>query len=170
MPSFFFESSWEVQEGSGISIPSGPLCKPWSWIRNGLCGWVAVKKPLFRKGNRMKKPRYAKAWNEDQWEIVLWSKKSRFFGFNFRQYAIKRVQERWINECLWPSVKHGGGCDPVLGFISGSDVGTIVWIDGIVNAEEYRQVLTHQMFCLYPSKETENESWIVGKTLPKQQS
>ena len=54
-----------------------------SLIRNGLCGRVAAKKPLFQKGNRVKRLRYAKAhkdWNEDQWKRVLWSDESKFLG------------------------------------------------------------------------------------------
>ena len=55
----------------------------------------------------------------------------------------RRVGERWKNECLRPSVKHGGGSVLVWGCISASGVGDIVRIEGIMNAEKYRQVLIH---------------------------
>ena len=68
---------------------------------------------------------------------------SLIFGSNRRQYVRRRVGERWKNECLCPSVKHGGGSDLVWGCISASGVGDIVRIDGIMNAEKYRKVLIH---------------------------
>ena len=55
----------------------------------------------------------------------------------------RRVGERWKNECLRPSVKHGGGSVLVWGCISASGVGDTVQIDGIMNAEKYRHVLIH---------------------------
>ena len=55
----------------------------------------------------------------------------------------RRVGERWKNKYLWPSVKHGGGSVLVCGCISASGAGDIVRIDGIMNAEKYRQVLIH---------------------------
>ena len=72
-----------------------------------------------------------------EWRIQVW----KIFGSNRRQYLSRRFGERWKNECLWPSVKHGGGSVLVRGCISASGVGDVVQIDGIMNAEEYKQVL-----------------------------
>ena len=55
----------------------------------------------------------------------------------------RRVGERYNNECLQPSVKHGGGSVMVWGCISASGVGDIVRIDEILNAKKYRQILIH---------------------------
>ena len=117
-------------------------------IRNGLNRLVASTKPLIRKGNREKRLKYAKThkdWNEDQREQMLCSDESKFelFGSNRRQYVRRRVGERYNNESLQPLVKHGGGSVMVWACISASDVGHIVRIDGILNAEKYRQVLIH---------------------------
>ena len=65
------------------------------------------------------------------------------FGSNRQQYVRRRVGERWKNECLQPSVKHGGGSVLIWGCISASGVGNIVRIDGIMNSEKHRQVLIH---------------------------
>jgi len=53
-----------------------PSISHWSLIRNGLHGWVAVRKPFLRKGNREKRLRYAKwhkNWTVNQWQEDLWS-------------------------------------------------------------------------------------------------
>ena len=95
----------------------------------------------------MKRLRYAnthKDWNQGQWKRVLWSDKSKFdiFGSNCQDY-VRRIEERLNNECLQLSVKHCGGSALVWGCISASGVANIVRIDGIMNAEKYRQVLIH---------------------------
>ena len=51
----------------------------------------------------------------------------------YSSHVRRRVGERWNNECL----------QPWWGCISASGVGDIVRIDGIINAEKYRQVLFH---------------------------
>ena len=107
-----------------------------SLIRNGLCGRIAAKKPLFRKGNRVKRLSYAKAhkdWNEDQWKRVLWSDESKF-GSN-RWQDLERVGRMSACGLQWNIL--------VWGCISAIDVVDIVQIDGIMNAEKYRQVLIH---------------------------
>ena len=97
-----------------------------SLIRNGLCGRVAAKKPFSRKGNKVKRQRYAKAhkdWNEDQWKRVLWRKffwnfwvpslticeKNRWnwwnmvegpgLGLNFCQWCWRYCLNWWDHEC-----------------------------------------------------------------------
>ena len=49
----------------------------------------------------------------------------------FFSHVRRRVGERWNNECL----------QPWWGCISASAAGDTVWIDGIMNAEKYTQVL-----------------------------
>ena len=45
--------------------------------------------------------------------------------------------------CLIPTVKHGGSSIMVLGCLTAIDVGDLVWIEGIMNADKYRQILIH---------------------------
>lgn len=53
----------------------------------GLFGRVAIKKPLLRRQNRIKRLRFAKQhkdWTKDDWNKVLWTDESKFelFGTN----------------------------------------------------------------------------------------
>ena len=45
------------------------------------------------------------------------------------------------DECLKPTVKHGGGSIMVLGSFAANGVGDLIRIDGIMNAEKYWQIL-----------------------------
>ena len=73
------------------------------------------------------------------------SDKSKFeiFGRKRRQYVRRRSGEELQEPCLQPTVKHGGGSIQVWGCISAGGVGDLVRIDGIMNAEKYRQILIH---------------------------
>lgn len=51
--------------------------------------------------------------------------------------------ERNANECLQATVKHGGDFLQVWSFISANGVGELVRINGLLNAEKYRQILIH---------------------------
>ena len=78
--------------------------------------------------------------------IVILEKSSQSDTFSWRtgmtglfsSHVSRRVGERWNNECL----------QPWWGCISASGVGDIVRIDGITNAEKYRQVLMPSGQCL----------------------
>ena len=67
----------------------------------GICGRVAVKKSLFRKGNRVKRLRYDQAhkdWNEEQWKRVVWSDTSNFWvqSSTICEKKSSRVMEEWV--------------------------------------------------------------------------
>lgn len=48
---------------------------------------------------------------------------------------------RYKNECLLPTVKHGGGRIMVWGAISNSETGDLVKIDGIMDKKAYHNIL-----------------------------
>lgn len=133
----------DLAESSNTKVHASTVRR--SLIKNGL---VAAKKPYLRTGNKQKRLQYAKRhanWTADQWRNVLWSDESKFemFGSNRRQYVRRRVGEKYIDACLQPSVKHGGGSVMVWGCMSADGVRDLVKIDGIMNAERYRQILIH---------------------------
>ena len=77
---------------------------------------------------------------------MLWTSESKFelFGTNQRVYVRRRTGERLIDDCISPTVKHGGGNIMVWGSISGRGVGDLVKIGGIMDKMVYHNILvTH---------------------------
>lgn len=66
---------------------------------------------------------------------VLFTDKSKFeiFSGRRRQYVRRLVGERMINQCVIPTVKHGGGSVSVWGCFAGDKVGDLVQIEGIMD-------------------------------------
>jgi hypothetical protein len=60
-------------------------------------------------------------------------------------YVRRRVGERYIPECIVPTVKHGGGKIQVWGCFSYHGVGPMKRIKGIMNGPIYRGILKHHM-------------------------
>ena len=115
-------------------------------IEKGLVGRVAAKKPLLRENNRVKRLNFAKKhkhWTKEDWYQVLWTDESKFeqFGTKRRVYVRRRKGERYKNECLLPTLKHGGGSIMVCGAISAAGTGDLVKIDGIMDKKVYHNIL-----------------------------
>ena len=109
-------------------------------------GRVAVRKPLLRKPNIIKRLKFAeehKDWTVDQWMKVLWTDESKFeiFGSKRRQYVRRRSNERYHPKCIVPTMKHGGGNILVWGCFSGHGIGDLKRIDGRMDKEMYHQIL-----------------------------
>ena len=51
---------------------------------------------------------------------MLWTDKSKFevFGSHRRTFVRRRTSEKMLEECLMPSVKHGGGFYMVKGILN----------------------------------------------------
>lgn len=112
----------------------------------GLHGRVAVKKPLLRPANKQKRLQWAKqhqTWSIRQWQKVLWSDESKFeiFGSHRRVYVRRRVGERMRDDCVVPTVKHGGGSLMIWGCFGNSKVGDLVEITGKLDKEGYLAIL-----------------------------
>jgi transposase len=112
----------------------------------GMIGRIAVKKPLLRTVNKQKRLDFAKEhidWTIEQWKSVLWTDESKFqlFGSNRRQYVRRKPNERYIPQCVLPTVKHGGGSVMVWGCFSYGGVGELVKVEGIMRKEQYHNIL-----------------------------
>lgn len=78
----------------------------------------------------------------------MFTDESKFEIFNKRrrQYVRRLVGERMINQCVIPTVKHGGGSVLVWGCFAGDKVGDIVKIDGIMDKKVYHNILQRHAF------------------------
>ena len=117
----------------------------------GFKGRVARKKPYVDKTNRMKRIQHAKKYREQSvyfWDQVLWTDESKFnlFGSEGRVMVWRTLQEAFDSRCTVPIVKHGGGNVKCWGCISSSDVGKLVFIDGNMTGEIYRDILQRNLF------------------------
>ncbi|KMQ83819.1 paired box protein and transposase domain containing protein [Lasius niger] len=115
-------------------------------LEHGLRGCVAVRKPLLRKVNKVKRLEWAKKhrdWAFEDWAKVLWTDESKFevFGLKRRVFVRRTPKEKMLPDCVVPTVKHGGGSVIVWGSFCAAGVGNIVKIDGIHKKEQYKIIL-----------------------------
>jgi len=112
----------------------------------GLHGRVAVRKPLLRRGNRQKRLEWARThrqWTMENWKNVLWTDESKFeiFGQKRRIFVRRSKDEKFMRDCVLPTVKHGGGSVQIWGCFSYAGTGDLVKIVGIMKKEQYRNIL-----------------------------
>lgn len=113
----------------------------------GLFGRVAVRKPLLKPQNRRKRLEWAKKYQNftiEDWKKVLWTDESKFeiFGNKRRVYVRRSVKEKMMPKCVVPTIKFGGGSIMVWGSFSLCGVGNICKIEGILNKEGYKTILS----------------------------
>lgn len=117
----------------------------------GLRGCIAVKKPLLSKANKAKRWHFAKRyrhWDSKRWRNVLFSDESSFelFSSKYRIHVRRRSTEKFKDECLQPTVKHGGGTIMVWGCMSWYGLGMPLRVlQGSVNKEVYLDILKTTM-------------------------
>jgi len=112
----------------------------------GFYGRVARKKPYVNKINRGKRLEYARTYREElfgYWNRVIWSDESKFnlFGSDGKVMVWRTTKEELDPKCTVPTVKHGGGNVKCWGCFSSSGVGNLIFIDGNMTGEVYRDIL-----------------------------
>lgn len=135
----------EIAEATGTRVSSSLVRR--KLISFGLRGCVAKKKTFFRRGNKQKRLKFVKEhenWTEEDWKKVLWTDESKFemFGSRRRQYVRRRPGEEYLEDCLNPTMKHGGGSIMVWGCFSGYGVGDLIKIEGKMDAKKYHHILS----------------------------
>ena len=100
----------------------------------------------MNKINRRKPLEYAKNYREKPlgfWNKVLWSDESKFnlFESDGKVVVWRSPKKEFKPECTIPTVKHGGGNVQCWGCFSSSGVGSLIFIDGNMTGELYRESL-----------------------------
>lgn len=118
--------------------------------RNGLVARSKVKKPYLKKTHRNRRLAFAKkyrSWTVEDWSKVIWSDESKFniFSSDGKEYCWKRVGEPLNDFHVKPTVKFGGGNIMVWGCFTSHGVGNLCKIDGRMDGELYRQILTEDL-------------------------
>jgi transposase len=116
----------------------------------GLPARVARKKPKLTEANRKKRYEWAKThkdWTVDDWKKVIFSDESPFqlFQDGGKIYVRRRVGEELLDECVRPTVKHGGGTIQVWGCFSWFGAGPLYRITDTLTGVKYRQILKSNM-------------------------
>ena len=116
----------------------------------GLYGRVARKKLYANKINRRKRLEYAKNYREKPlgfWNKVLWSDKGKFnlFGSDGRVMVWRSAKEEFEPECTIHTARHGGGNVKCWGCFSSSGVDSLIFIDGNMTGESYREILENNL-------------------------
>jgi len=132
----------------------------------GLNGRVARKKPLLSEKNKKARFLWAKEHRdltEEDWKKVIFSDESPFTLFQWagKQYVRRRPGEEFLEECLNPTVKHGGGKIQVWGCFSWNGAGPMYRVKGKMDGAQYRQILKTHMAPYLADFEKEMKSEVV---------
>lgn len=116
----------------------------------GLNGRIRRKKPFLTKSHVAQRKVWAKGfleWTEKNWELVVFSDKSKFnlFGSDGRHYCRRRVGEEFLERNVDKKVKHGGGSLMVWGCITSKGTGRLHRIDGNLTAAQYCDILSKSL-------------------------
>ncbi|GFW26886.1 transposable element Tcb1 transposase [Trichonephila clavipes] len=111
---------------------------------------AARKKPFISERNRRKRLDFAKSHvnlSDEFWNTVIFSDESKFniFGSDGRQYVWRTPNIELEKQHFTPTVKYGGGSVLVWDCIAANGVGKLCFIDGIMTARTYIDILRHNL-------------------------
>lgn len=116
---------------------------------NILISLKAKEKPFLTEVQKKKRLAWAKSkilWSQEQWAKVIFSDESKFdvcVG-DFRKRVIRTKSEAFHKDCLKRTVKFPQGI-MIWGSISVKGVGNLEFLDGMVNAEKYQDILNRSL-------------------------
>jgi len=118
--------------------------------RSGRKGYYARMKPFINKKNQRKRLNFARLHVSKDisfWKKVLWSDESKFnvFGSDGRKRVWREKNQALRPRYLSATVKHGGGSAMVWGCMCANGVGTLEFIDGIMDQYIYQGILSRNL-------------------------
>ena len=139
----------DIESELGITISEQTVRRRLHEI--GLKGRVTPKKPYVNKVNRGTSLEYAKMYREKPlgyWNNVLWTDESKFnlFGSDGKVLVWRTPNEDLHPKSTVSTVKYSGGNVKCWGCFSSCDVGNLVFIDGNITGEVYRDILQKKLF------------------------
>ena len=121
-----------------------------SWKNTGYNSRTAVSKPYISEVNRKKRLEFASKYvtmPDNYWDDVVFTDESKFniFGNDRKQKVWRKPNTELEKKNLKVTVKHGGGSVMVWGCFAASGVGSLVFIDGIMNSAAYIDILRNNL-------------------------
>jgi hypothetical protein len=122
---------------------------------------VKRKCPLLKAAHRkahLQFARYHANWTIEDWKRVLWSDETKInrIGSDGRVYVWKRKGEPLSDRTTTPTVKHGGGNNlMVWGCFGWNGVGVLTEVQGIMDKEQYYEILEGGVFESFENLEME---------------
>lgn len=118
--------------------------------KHGYAARVPRRKPLISETNRKKRYQFAMRYvgvDESFWENVIFSDESKFniFGSDGKQLVWRKANTEFEPQNVTKTVKHGGGSLQVWGCFSAQGVGTLVFIERIMDQYVYLEILQNNL-------------------------
>ena len=131
---------------------------------------VPVVKPLIFSENKKCRLAFANEhvlWSQEKWQTVHSSDEYKFLliGSDGKTYVRRKVGEKLSPKCHKASVSGGGGRVMVWGMISRDGVGSLVRLQGKVNAGVYKQLVKDHVFPV-PRNSTKQPSIFMQDNAP----
>ena len=140
----------EIHEQLDIDISKRTIQR--KLLQRGIRSRSAVRKPFISKVNAMKRRMWChgrRGWSLKDWKRVIWSDECKIeLWQRSRDRRIRRTSlECFSQDCIAPTMKHGGGSLMVWGCFRWDKLGPIIVIDGTMDSRKCIDILeTH----LYP--------------------
>lgn len=117
---------------------------------DGLSARKPSKKPFISRKNRTARLQFAHDhlnWSQSKWNTVLFSDESKFnlYSSDGILWVRRPINKRFDPKYTLGTIKHGGGNVQVWGCFSGSEMGPIIKINGIMDRYKYLEILTNTM-------------------------
>ena len=114
--------------------------------RPGLIGRKPRKEPRLTSRHKKARLEFAqthKDWTAEKRSQVIFSDESRFLLHrnDGRVYVRRMAGEEFMEDCVQPTVEHGGGGIMVWGCINAKGVGFLTKVEGRLNGEGYINIL-----------------------------
>ncbi len=108
----------------------------------GLYGHRSRRKPLLKLAHKKARKQFGEdnlSKSMNYWNHALWSEETKInlFGSDGVQHVWRRPGEEYQENCVLPTVKHGGGSIMVWGCMSATVTGELRFIKGNMDSNMY---------------------------------